>query len=231
MHSWYPTLSYIPESHDPKRLLLDCMFKPEEGVAISTILPTAEGINPTWLSSSCSVWITWKKMGRVQGTWSTPSLLAESRAGSSCCRIRVFGYQLDISQPAFFFNSECPKNTLSSFSAVQQYVSEPRNHCIILFKSLISCKLCFQSSGFGDKKHCPFELNTILLAWIVINGDKPSDRRQGPLTKKRDAITQEEIRENRLKQKDEAGEGLHFVVSDSSSCKMEINAGPDMSKW
>lgn len=25
-------------------------------------------------------------------------------------RIRVFGYQLDISQPAFFY-SECPKNT------------------------------------------------------------------------------------------------------------------------
>ena len=39
----------------------------------------------------------------------------------------------------FFFSIASAQKILSNFSAVQQYVSELRNHCIILFKSLISC--------------------------------------------------------------------------------------------
>ena len=134
-----PHLLYIPEFHGLKRLLLDCMFKPGEGAIISTILPLAEGINPRWLSSSCFIRISCEKMWRVQGTWSTHS------PG------RDLGWQLSLPNqglwipagylPAcifFFFSIASAQKILSNFSAVQQYVSELTNHCIILFKSLIS---------------------------------------------------------------------------------------------
>lgn len=140
MHSWCPTLS-ISLSYRDKRLLLDCMFKPGEGAIISTILPIAEGINPKWLSSSCFTWITCKKMWRVQGTWCTHS---PGRALSWQLLLPNQGLWIPAGYlPAriffFFFSIARAQKILSNFSAVQQYVSGLRNHCIILFKSLISC--------------------------------------------------------------------------------------------
>lgn len=129
---------YFTELHGPLRHLFDYMFKPGEGAIRSTILPLAERSCPQVTKQL--LFHSGLPVGNVKN-------LSHVKRTTALAELR--GQQLPLPSqglrtPAGYFPASTSfsivgaPQILGSFSAVQHPVPELRNHCIDLFKSLIS---------------------------------------------------------------------------------------------